>query len=46
MNKDSVSKELEKVMKKSETQLVEKERLLQDKTMAYNAMKMESDATI
>ena len=45
-NKDSVAKELEKVLKKSESQIVEKERLLMEKTLAFEAMKLESDATI
>lgn len=44
--KDSVSKELEKVLRTSETQIVEKDRLLREKTLAFEAMKMESDATI
>ena len=44
--KDSVSKELEKVLRKSEQESAEKDRLLCDKTFAYDAMKMESDATI
>lgn len=45
-NKETVQKELDKVLKKSETQIAEKEKLLKDKTMAFEAMKMESDATI
>lgn len=45
-NKDSVAKELEKVLKKSESQIVEKDRLLMEKTLAFEAMKLESDATI
>lgn len=44
--KDSVSKELEKVLRKSEQEITEKDRLLREKTFAYDAMKMESDATI
>jgi len=45
-NKDSVAKELEKVLRKSETQIAEKDKLLTEKTLAYEAMKLESDATI
>jgi len=33
-------------MKRSETQLAEKEKLLKERTMAFEAMKMEADATI
>ena len=33
-------------MKKSEQQVAEKEKQLKDKTMAFEAMKMEADATI
>lgn len=45
-NKESVQKELEKVLKKSETDLVESQKQLNEKSMAFEAMKMESDATI
>ena len=44
--KDSVSKELEKVLRKSEQEIAEKDRLVREKTLAFDAMKMESDATI
>ena len=45
-NKDSVSKELEKVLRKTEIEITEKDRLVREKSMAFEAMKMESDATI
>ena len=45
-NKESVQKELDKVLKRTETQLAEKEKQLKDRTMAFEAMKMEADATI
>ena len=45
-NKDSVSKELEKVLRKTEIEITEKDRLVCKKSMAIEAMKMESDATI
>lgn len=45
-NKESVQKELDKVMKKHETAAAEKEKQLREKSMAYEAMKMEADATI
>ena len=45
-NKESVQKELDKVLRKTETDLAEKDKQVKEKTMAYEAMKMESDATI
>lgn len=45
-SKESVQKELEKVLLKSEKQIAEKEKALQTKTSAFEAMKMEADATI
>ena len=44
--KDSVSKELEKVLRKSEAEIGEKDRLVREKTLAYEAIKEDSDATI
>ena len=44
--KDSVSKELEKVLRKSEAEISEKDRLVREKTLAYEAIKEDSDATI
>ena len=40
-NKESVQKELDKVLKRSETQITELDRLLREKTMAFDAMKMD-----
>ena len=45
-NKESVQKELDKVLKRSDSQITELDKLLREKTMAFDAMKMESDATI
>ena len=45
-NKESVQKELDKVLKRTETQLAEKDKQLKERTMAFEAMKMEADATI
>ena len=42
-NKESVQKELDKVLKRSETQLAEKDKLLKERTMAFEAMKMEAE---
>ena len=44
--KDSVSKELEKVLRKSEAEISQKDRLVREKTMAYEAIKEDSDAII
>ena len=44
--KESVQKELEKVLKKTDTQMAEKVKLLNEKTMQFETMKTESDATI
>ena len=44
--KESVQKELEKVLKKTGTQMAEKVKLLNEKTMQYETMKTESDATV
>ena len=44
--KESVQKELEKVLKKTDTQMTEKVKLLDEKTMQFETMKTESDATV
>ena len=44
--KESVQKELEKVLKKTDTQMAEKVKLLDEKTMQFETMKTESDATV
>ena len=44
--KESVQKELEKVLKKTDTQMAEKVKLLNEKTMQFETMKTESDATV
>ena len=44
--KESVQKELEKVLKKTDTQMNEKDKLLNEKTMQFETMKTESDATV
>ena len=41
-----MQKELDKVLKKFDTQMADKEKQLSQKTMEFDAMKTDSDATM